>query len=55
MDFVYVAYLADDNKSILNEDESTDLAWLTLDEIKDSSFNTFPDIIEWIELIYNNY
>lgn len=55
MDFVYVAYLIGDNKLILNEDESTDIAWFTLDEIKDPSFNTFPDIIEWTELIYNNY
>ncbi len=55
IDFVYVAYLVGDNKLVLNEDESTDIAWFTLDEIKDSSFNTFPDIIEWTELIYNNY
>lgn len=55
MDFVYVAYLDGSNELTLNENESTDIAWFSLTEIKNSSFNTFPDVIEWSELIYNNY
>ncbi len=55
MDFVYAAYLDSDNKLILNKDESTDINWFTLEEIKNSSFHTFPDIIDWTEFIYNNY
>lgn len=55
MDFVYAAYLVGDNKLILNEDESTDVAWFTLEEIKSLLYNTFPDVIEWTEYIYNNY
>ena len=55
MDFVYVAYLDGSNELTLNEGESTDIAWISLEEMKNSSFNTFPDVIEWSELIYNNY
>lgn len=55
MDFVYVAYLDGRNELTLNEDESTDITWFSFEEIKNSSFNTFPDVIEWSELIYNNY
>lgn len=55
MDFVYVAYLDGDNKLVLNEKESTGIGWFTLDEIKDSSFNTFPDVVEWANIIVNNY
>ena len=27
----------------------------SLEEMKNSSFNTFSDVIEWSELVYNNY
>lgn len=40
---------------ILAIQRNIDIAWFALDEIKDSSFNAFPDIIEWTKLIYNNY
>ena len=55
MDFVYVAYVDGENELILNEKEATGIGWFTLNEIKKSTFNTFPDIIEWAEFIVNNY
>ena len=55
MDFVYVAYVDGKNELVLNDKESTGIQWFTLDEIKEPTFNTFPDIIEWVEFIANNY
>jgi len=55
MDFVYVAYVEGENKLVLNDKESTGIEWFTLAEIKEPTFNTFPDIIEWAEFISNNY
>lgn len=55
MDFVYVAYVVEENDLVLNEQESTGIAWFTLDEIKDTTFDTFPDVIEWAKYIIKNY
>lgn len=55
MDFVYVAYVDEKNELVLNEKESTGIQWFTLEEIKNPTFNTFPDIIEWAEFIVDNY
>ncbi len=55
MDFVYAAYVDGESKLTLNKNESTGIEWFTLKEIKDPSFNTFPDIIEWAEFIDCNY
>lgn len=55
MDFVYVAYIDGEHKLILNEKESTGIAWFTLREIENPSFNTFPDVVEWAKFIDRNY
>lgn len=55
MDFVYVAYANNENDIVLNKTESLGINWFSLEEIKDSSFNTFPDVVEWAQYIVENY
>ena len=55
MDFVYVAYANNEYDIVLNKTESLGINWFSLEEIKDSSFNTFPDVVEWAQYIVENY
>ncbi len=54
MDFIYAAKIVGGSE-ILNEKETDGINWFTVDEIKSSSFETFPDTKKWVEIIKDKY
>ncbi len=47
-DIIYLGYPVEQNASlILNEQETTDLAWFKLNEIDSDDFNTFASVKYW--------
>lgn len=51
IDFVYLAHPKENQKEIINHDETERLAWFTLDQITDDSFETFDDVKYWCSKI----
>lgn len=53
IDIVYLAYPLENQKEVINYNETEGLGWFTLDEIINSEFQTFDDVKYWCSKIVN--
>lgn len=51
IDFVYLAHPIENQKEVINYDETEGLEWFTLDQITDNEFATFDDVKYWCSKI----
>lgn len=54
IDFVYLAYPKENQKEIINYNETEGLEWFTLDQIVNDNFETFDDVKYWCSKIAHN-
>ena len=54
IDVVYLAYPTENQKEVINYEETEGLEWFTLDQITDDNFETFDDVKYWCSKIIDD-
>lgn len=54
IDIVYLAFPLENQKEVINYNETEGLEWFTLSQITSSTFDTFEDVKHWCSKIFND-